>query len=292
MKKVALVLASGGSRGMAHIGAIEELLERGYEITSIAGCSIGSLVAGIYASGKLSVAHEWFANLTKQQIFELADISLGLSHVVKGDKVLDAIREFVPDRKIEELPIPVAMVATDLINAKPVVFRQGDLFSAIRASISIPLFFRPVQYQDTLLVDGGLVNPFPLDIVQRQEGDLLMGVNISAQDKMEVSAPTGLPMPRMLGHFSSLAERWNQLAAHDANGISSDVNYFSLINRTIDIQIQRNGALMTQFYHPDVVVEMPQNAFSTFDFDKAEHIMECGRLGMRKALDDFERQHE
>lgn len=314
-KKVALVLASGGSRGMAHIGAIEELLSRGYEISSIAGCSIGSLIGGIYASGKLEEAHEWFCSLDKQQILSLTDFSLGFSHVVKGDKVLRAIQEFVPDRNIEELPIPCAFVATDIINASEVVFRSGSLFEAIRASISIPMFFRPVKYQNTLLVDGGLVNPFPLNQVARLEDDLLIGVNISARDRMDVTLrkeheefELELPgAPQMLQRFTKLANQWDRVTdrleqhieqqvqkieqyrqEREEDSIPTELNYFSLINRSIDVQIQRNGELMTQFYHPDVLVEMPQNEYTTFDFDKAEEILQSGRERMRLALDEYE----
>lgn len=301
-KRVALVLASGGSRGMAHIGAIEELESRGYEITSIAGCSIGSLIGGIYASGKLAEAHDWFCQLDRQQILSLADISLGFSHVVKGDKVLRAIQEFVPDRAIEELPIPCAFVATDIVHAKEVIFRSGSLFEAIRASISIPMFFRPVKYQNTLLVDGGLVNPFPLNQVARLDDDILVGVNISAQDSMELKMEHDkfdLPgVPQMLQRFTKLANHWEKVTdrieqrvnEQEDEAIPMEFNYFSLINRSIDVQIQRNGQLMTEFYRPDVLVEMPQNEYTTFDFDKAEEILNSGRERMRQALDAYEQQ--
>lgn len=298
---------------MAHIGAIEELVERDYEITSIAGCSIGSLIGGIYASGKLEEAHEWFCSLDKQQILSLTDFSLGLSHMVKGDKVLQAIQEFVPDRPIEMLPIPLTIVATDIINAEEVVFREGSLFEAIRASISIPLFFRPVKYKDTLLVDGGLINPFPLDRVPRLEDDILVGVNISAQDKMDIRVNRELPqlpqlpvitqVPEKLQRLQPLVDRWDQLVdkwdqlaekvdsmaqEHDEERLSAQVNYLSLVNRSIDVQIQRAGQMMTKFYHPDVLVEMPQYEYTTFDFDKAEEILQRGRESMRAALDAYE----
>ena len=144
-KKVALVLASGGARGMAHIGAIEELEARGYQISSIAGCSIGSLVGGIYAAGKINEARDWFSSLDKRDILSLTDFSFGLSHLVKGDRVLQAIQEWVPDRNIEDLPIPCAFVATDFIHSEEVVFRSGRLFTAIRASIYIPRCFELLE---------------------------------------------------------------------------------------------------------------------------------------------------
>lgn len=288
-QKVALCLASGGSRGMAHIGAIEELLARGYEISSISGCSIGSLIGGIYAAGKIHEAHDWFCSLDKQQVLSLTDFSFGIGHLVKGKKVMDAIKEWVPDCNIEDLPIPAAFVATDIVNSQEVVFRTGNLFEAIRASISIPMCFEPVEYGDTFLVDGGLTNPFPLNRVERTEGDILIGVNISGHDKMEV----GLALPNIpekwgiLAKAEKVSKMWDKLSK-EVEDLTPQMNYFNLINRTIDVQIQANCRLMTEMCKPNVLVEMAQNAYTTFDFDKAAEIMDKGRELMANALDKYE----
>lgn len=292
-KKVALCLASGGSRGMAHIGAIEELLRRGYQITSIAGCSIGSLIGGIYAAGKIEEAHDWFCSLDKHQVFSLTDFSFGLSHMVKGDKVMDAIQQWVPDRNIEDLPIPATFVATDILNSREVVFNSGSLFEAIRASISIPLCFEPVSYEGTLLVDGGLTNPFPLNRVKRTSGDILVGINISAGDTMEAGFNIDLHnRPEKwgkLGQNKKVQKLWDKFATNiEESNFMPQVNYLSLINRTIDVQIQANCRLMAETYNPDVLIEMPQNAYTTFDFDKAAEIIEKGRELMSMALDQYE----
>ena len=214
-KNVALTLGSGGARGLAHIGAIEELERRGYKITSLSGCSIGSLIAGIYASGKLEEARQWFSSLTRKQMLSLTDFSIGLSHLVKGDKVMEAIKEWVPDCLIEDLPIPVALVASDMTTSREVVFRSGWLFNAIRASISIPLCFEPVRVGDSLLVDGGLVNPLPLNRVERRDDDILIGINISAECTMETQWK--LPgTPTILDKHGKLGEKaekvWNTLS--------------------------------------------------------------------------------
>ena len=140
-KHVALVLGSGGARGMAHIGAIEELLDRGYEITSIAGTSMGSMIAGMYAAGRLQEAKDWFLQVDKQLILRMMDISLSLNSVVKGDRIIKELEKVVPDCQIQDLPIPCSIVSADLISADEVVLKTGSLFNAIRASISIPLFF-------------------------------------------------------------------------------------------------------------------------------------------------------
>ena len=170
-KDVALVLSSGGPRGWAYIGAIEELTRRGYDITSIAGTSIGSLVGGIYAAGKLEDVKEWLFTLDAWKVFDLMDLSLSMNHLVKGDKVIGALKEIVPDVNIEDLRIPYRAVAADLYTGEEVVFDQGPLFDAIRASISIPSLFRPVKYGYRTLVDGGIVNTMPIDKVVRKEND-------------------------------------------------------------------------------------------------------------------------
>ena len=254
MKKVALTLGSGGARGLAHIGAIQALMEHGYEISSISGCSIGSLIGGIYAAGKISEAKDWFCSLDARDVLSLTDFSLGMSHVVKGERVLRAIQEWVPDRKIEDLPIPVALVATDLIHSEPVVFHRGSLFDAIRASISIPMCFEPVQYRGTLLVDGGLVDPLPLDMVRRTKGDILVGINISGRTQI------------------------------DRKGIHAA----SLINRTIDIQIQAMTQLMIAHMHPQMVMTLAQDAYTTFDFYRAGEIIERGRELMESEIERYE----
>lgn len=129
-KDVALVLSSGGPRGFAYIGAIEELERRGYHITSIAGSSIGSLVGGIYAAGRLHEFKEWLFNLSNWQIMKLLDVSIGRNYLLKGTKVINAIKTVVPEVMIEDLEIPYVAVATDLYTGEPHEFHSGPLFDA------------------------------------------------------------------------------------------------------------------------------------------------------------------
>lgn len=182
MKNVALALSSGGPRGFAYIGAIEVLQERGYRITSVAGSSAGALVGGIFAAGGLEPFKEWLCGLDPVQVVSLMDFAPSRNSLVKGDKVIRAIKERVPDVRIEDLPVPFAAVASDLFTGEEVVFREGPLFTALRASISIPSMFRPVKWRGHTLVDGGLVNTFPLDLVERGEGDILVGFNVNRID--------------------------------------------------------------------------------------------------------------
>ena len=182
MKDVALVLSSGGPRGWAYIGAIEELLSRGYNITSVAGTSIGSLVGGIYAAGKLKELKEWLFTLDAWKVFDLMDLSLSKNHIVKGDKVIEALKDIVPDINIEDLKIPYRAVAADLYTGEEVVFDRGPLFDAVRASISIPSLFRPVKYGFRTLVDGGIVNTMPIDKAIRHDNDILIAFDVNDID--------------------------------------------------------------------------------------------------------------
>lgn len=293
-KKVALVLASGGARGMAHIGAIEELERRGYEISSIAGCSAGSLIAGIYAAGKLQEAKEWFLSLDKQKILSLGDFSLSKHYLVKGNKIMEAFQEIVQDCNIEDLPIPVSLVASDIIHNREVVMESGSLFEAVRASVSIPMFFRPVKKDDMLLIDGGILNAFPLNRVRRTEGDLLVGMNISAPDMLETEQPKPRRKPKFLEDLPSALHEFIDEHFFDDDeeeDITESINYISLMLRMTDMMIQHNTVAMTQFVHADILAEMPMNQYPTFAFDKTREIMELGRSLMAKAIDEYEITH-
>ena len=187
-KNVALVLSSGGPRGFAYIGAIEELERRGYRITSVSGCSVGSLVGGIYAAGGLQEFKHWLFSLDNFKIMSLLDPSISTRYLVKGEKVINAIKTIVPDVNIEDMAIPFTAVATDLYTGEEVVFHEGKLFDAIRASISIPSMFRPVKYGHRTLVDGGIVNTFPLDKAVRNGDDILVGFDVNDVDSDAIKA--------------------------------------------------------------------------------------------------------
>ena len=173
-RKVALVLAGGGARGVAHIGAIEELESQGFEISAVAGTSMGALVGGVYASGHLEPFKQWLCELDKYKVFSLVDFALSTEGLVKGDRVMNAMKELVPDVEIERMPVPFAAVAADLLTGREVVLDRGGLYDAIRASISIPSVFKPVHRDGQVLIDGGTV--------------MLVGV--------DVSAPFASPAPK------------------------------------------------------------------------------------------------
>lgn len=275
-KNVALVLGSGGARGLAHIGSIEALEERGYTITSIAGCSMGSIIAGMYAAGQMKEAKEWFLSVDKQLILRMMDINLlSGNSLVKGQRIIQELQKVVPDRPIEELNIPCTIVASDMQSTEEVIFRTGSLFEAVRASISIPLFFEPVQMGKRLLIDGGILNPLPLHAVQRTEGDILVAADISGKDSMPEEGTPNAPFKILEGAMAKVQHL-------------KRVNFFSILDRMSDMQIQRNTILACQLTPPDVHSVMRQYAYNTFDFDKAEQIIADGKRLMNEALDRYE----
>ena len=284
-KDVALVLSSGGARGLAHIGAIEELEANGYHISSIAGCSMGALIGGVYATGKLNEFREWMKTIDRKKMLELTDFSLSLNHLVKGKRIIEAIMEFVPDVAIEDLPIPYCAVATDLKAGKEVVFCKGSLFEAIRASISLPSFYAPVVRDDMILIDGGVMNPIPLNRVKRHAGDILVAIDVSGHD------------------YKSQWEEMHRLSEWQKNDKSLkakildkllpdnlDFNYYTLLSRTSSLMIRQNSILMTKLMKPEMLADIQMSRYGSFDYDKSEKIIAIGRLKTAIAISKYEHQ--
>ncbi|WP_263142863.1 patatin-like phospholipase family protein [Pseudomonas sp. RIT-PI-AD] len=187
-KRVALVLGSGGARGYAHIGVIEELEARGYRIDCIAGCSMGAVVGGIYAAGKLREYREWTESLDYLDVLRLIDVSFRLG-AIRGEKVFGRIRDIVGEIDIEDLRIPYTAVATDLTNQQEIWFQEGCLHQAMRASAAIPSLFTPVIQGSRMLVDGGLLNPLPIVPVVSSHCDLIVAVNLNATNPKHYRLP-------------------------------------------------------------------------------------------------------
>lgn len=280
---VSLVLSGGGARGYAHIGAIEVLEERGYPIRSVSGTSMGALIGGIYCAGRLPQAKAWALTLTRRHVLALADWAVSSNYLVKGDKVMERLSDIVPDQPIEDLPIAYRAVASDLTTCREVVFRRGSLCRAIRASISIPSLFRPVQAGCHLLVDGSVANPLPLNRAVRSEGDLLIAVDVNGplneaveQLKQQASERRGRKMP--------WAERvMAQLLAGHIGG-----NYVSLLTSVSAMMVMRLSVVSRKVTPPDVCATIPMNHFGLLEFDQADRIIRAGRQAMTQALDEWE----
>ena len=288
-KNVALVLSSGSSRGLAHIGAIEALEANGYTITSVAGCSMGAIVGGMFAAGKLAELKTWFAEMTRRRMFELTDFALSKNYLVKGERIMEALGELIPDVKMEDLQMPLALVATDMNSGDEVVFRTGNLNRAIRASFSIPVVLQPVREGDTLLMDGGIANPLPLNRVVRHEGDILVCSNVSAKwlptPAAETTETTKNTEPsRSPSWLERLLEQRDKLFKQTESEMSS----LTILDKVSDVMIQQHGELMKQLCPPDINMDMAMNQFGSFDYDRADEIIQFGFDQMSAAIKAYE----
>lgn len=247
----ALVLSMGGARGIAHIGVIEELLAHGIRISSITGSSMGALVGAMYATGRLEACKEWLCSWNKWKMLRLTDLTLSRDGLVKGDRFIRELKQLLPDVAIESLPLPYVAMATDIVHDREVKFDRGSLFDAIRASISIPLLFRPVRNEGRMLVDGGILNPLPLQHVVRREGDLLIAV--------DVNAPIEGTHRKRLSPYQLLTKS----------------------SRLMLQQITRYQLLQTP---PDLLIQMSGNDYDMMEFHHAAEIIESGRRATQEAL--------
>ena len=282
-KDVALVLSSGGARGLAHIGAIEELESHGYHISSVAGCSMGALIGGVYAAGKLKEFREWMKTIDRKKMIELTDFSFSINHLAKGTRIIEAIMEFVPDMAIEDLPVPYCAVATDLKAGREVVFNKGSLFEAIRASISMPSFYKPVQRDGMVLIDGGILNPIPLNRVKRQKKDILVGIDVSGHD-YKAQWDEMHRLTEMQKQDNSLKSKILDMLIPD----NIEFNYYTVLSRTCSLMIRQNSILMAKLMNPDILVDIQMNRYGTFDFDKSEKLVAIGKQKTSLAIDKYE----
>jgi len=278
-KTVSLVLGSGGARGLTHIGVIRYLEENGYEIASLAGSSMGALVGGIYAAGKLQDYTEWARAITKLDILRLLDISLVGGGFVKGDKIIATLRQLIGDRLIEDLPIPFTAVASNIVAGKEVWLSKGSLFDAIRASISIPLFFTPFELNGEELLDGGILNPVPIAPTFKDNTDLTIAVNLGGQpdnkyeqnerEPQEDNSPLSLLQKTIKGFINNLQDG-------EAQRSRIKLDMYDVINQSLDSMQGTIARQKLAAYPPDLLIDIPRNICGTLEFDRADEMIAYG----------------
>jgi len=260
MKKVHLVLGSGGARGVAHIGVIEALQQHGFEICGITGCSIGAVVGGMYCAGHLSTYKNWLFTLNKTSVLRLFDFTITTRGFIKGQKVYNRLKGFTGEWNIEDFDIPFTAVATDIVNNAEVYFTQGDLYTALRASTAIPGMFTPVNHNGQLLVDGGVLNPLPLNMVQPAPDVSVIAVCLN-------------------GHSTA--------AKAAANGKVPTPGLIDLLNISYDYTQQRLIQLMIEKHQPDILVQVPRDVCKGFDFHRAQEVVEAGKKAFNVAMERY-----
>ena len=286
-KTVSLVLGSGGARGMAHIGVIQELLAAGREIRAISGCSVGALVGGAYAAGELEEFEDWMRSITAFNMLSLMDLTWRSGGLIAGDKVIEGLTRIIGDRDIESLPVAFTAVAANLTLEKEVWIRSGPLSEAIRASISLPMILTPVVRGDALLVDGGVLNPVPIAPTFGDGTDLTIAVNLG-----------GLPVytsrkkkPKPVGRSGAGSYKQSLKQLSDLLGLPmpakpvSDHGLFDVANRAFDSMQNSIARQKLASYPPDHAIEIPRNACGMLDFDRAAEMIELGRKEARSCLE-------
>jgi NTE family protein len=284
-KKVALVLSSGGARGVAHIGVIEGLIDHGFEISSIAGSSMGAVVGAFYACGKLPQFKEWIGNLDRIEVFKLIDFTFSSQGFIRGEKVFKNLEKFIPDRPIEEMQIPFIAISTDLNTQKEKVFDSGSMYHAIRASVAIPTVLTPLKSGDSLYVDGGVTNPVPADRVKRTKGDILVVSNVNAFKQYD--SPLKKPEKKVSNQYTKrLEEMMNQISKviPGASSAKKKLGFFDLLNDSLDLLQDRLTSELLKQYKPELRVDVSRDACSTFEFYKAKEIIQAGRQAFEEAL--------
>lgn len=285
---ISLVLGSGGARGMAHIGVIQYLEEHGFAIKSIAGTSIGALVGGVYATGKLGQYRDWVSELNRSDIVKLLDLSFSRHSLFKGERVIEALRELIGHHDIEDLGLDYTAVATDLKTRREVWLTEGPLFDAIRASIAVPTVFAPVKRDGALLVDGGLINPIPIAPIFAGPPYPVVAVDLNGQQTTEQSEPAkGKDQDDAETESSYRLAIRNFLEGLMNNRDTKDAqpDFLDLVTQSIDIMQSSIARLKLAAYSPDVIVQIPRNAASFFEFDRSKELVELGYSATREALE-------
>jgi NTE family protein len=286
-KSVSLVLGSGGARGLAHIGVIQWLEEKGFEIESISGSSMGALVGGIHAIGELDAYTNWVKALRQIDVLRLLDFSFQSSGLIKGDRVISALKGLTGDRNIEELPISFTAVATNINDQKEVWLNHGSLFDAIRASIAIPTIFTPVRYRGKILVDGGLINPIPIAPTLKDKTDLTVAVDLSAGPDPRCTGRreevhTGEEernsyRQRILQFVDGLQQRLNRSSEEDPG-------MFDVISDAMETMQNTIARFKLASYSPDVIISIPRNSCAFYEFYRAEEMIELGRCHAEQVM--------
>jgi NTE family protein len=298
-RKVGLALGSGGAKGLSHISVIEYLAGIGIPVDMIAGSSIGAVVGAVYCCGKLETFRHDMLSFTKKELLSMFDLTMPRSGLLKGNDFTEFMKRYIPaDAKIEDFDIPLAIVATDLYSGSGIVFRKGNVLEALRASVSIPGVFVPVAYNDTFLVDGGVANPLPVDVVKRsgagftiavnlhpgiktsrvkryvQTGAEKIGITAFSEELPEIDERKGVTIPVEKKHNGWMKNLDQWISARNEKAVYPSI--FEVLSQSIDIMGYANTVNMLKHYRPTVLIEPDLLNTGTLDFTDAYSIMTGG----------------
>lgn len=302
--KIGLALGGGAARGWAHIGVLDVLVEAGYAPDVIAGTSIGAVVGGCFAAGKLPALTEFAANLTKRRVVGLMDFHIGGAGLIAGGRLKRLLERDLTDIRIEALPLRFAAIATELGTGHEIWLTHGPLVEALRASYALPGVFDPVKLGGRWLMDGALVNPVPVTAARALGADVVICVNLNSDlsgrgttiqnhSSDPDPAPTAEILPeldvrptsRWLDGISGAARRMRGFlgrASNDQPGLAGVM--VDAFNITQD-RISRSRLAGDP---PDIMIGPKLARVGLFDFHRADEAVELGRLAAKRALDEIE----
>lgn len=309
IRRVALALGSGGARGYAHIGAINVLAERGFEVVTIAGSSMGAVIGGLAAAGRLEEFTDWVVTLSQRDVLRLLDPApLAAPGAIRAERVMGKVAEFLDGVQIEDLPVPFTAVATDLDNRREVWFQSGPVATAMRASIGIPGAITPIVVHGRTLVDGGVLNPVPIEPTTAVDSDLTVAVSLSGWKRPQGQHDTPVressaPRPGEewfervreaavdlldASPLRSIAQRLGPGRELEAQRATGDLGLYAVTSRSIDAM----SSIITRFRMaanpPDVLVSVPFNVAGAWEFHRAGELIELGRTLTEQALNAAE----
>ncbi|MDO7597728.1 MAG: patatin-like phospholipase family protein [Pseudomonadota bacterium] len=284
-KTVSLVLGSGGARGLAHIGVIHWLEEHDFKIESISGSSMGSLIGGVYAAGKLDEFEQWVCAITKIDMVSLMDLAWSKNGLIKGDKIINSLVDLVGEQLIEDLPLRFTSVASDIVNEKEVWIQSGKLFDAIRASISLPLFFTPFNINGVDLIDGGILNPVPIAPTFGDNTDLTIAVNLGGPPKIKKTKEIAPTSPSFLSEelhdkISNFISSFQETLTPN----SHDWSAYDVTNQAFEAMQSTIARQKLAAYPPDITIEVPRNICGIIEFNRASEMIELGYDMAQKRL--------
>ena len=303
-KTVGLVLGCGSSRGWAHIGAIEALEEANIPIDFIVGCSVGSYIGAIYASGGIKSLRKFVLKMDGKKVFSYFDIVLPRSGLLDGTKRLRELFAIHTDvQNFSELKIPVLMVATDLERAQKVVLKSGNILDALRASMSMPGLFAPARVNDRWLVDGGLLDPVPVSVARAMGADLVIAVDLSSgniskrkRKKRELKKEDILTKQEenkneLLNKLSKYYETAELSFKHKISDLfkkeASMPDIIETVTTSVNIMQDRITRINLAVTPPDILIQPHLGELKMLDFDQVEHTIEEGYIRAKEKVEDI-----
>jgi len=310
MKKIGIALGSGSSRGWAHIGVLKALKEEDIQIDYIAGTSIGALIGAVYATGNIDSFEDFTRKITWKTVLSYLDVIIPKNGLISGKKIYKLLSEYFGTKTIESLKISYCCTAVDINTGKEIRFKSGSIVNAVRASISIPGIFNPFSYKGKYLVDGGILNPLPVNIVRQMGADIVIAVNLNHQQvntsKKKHDNSTGKKDKILSGKIDINKDRNNQIIQifekkyktirksiqSKYKGLVSWKNAPNILdimgNTTYIIQdmIAKNNLIL---FKPDILIQPALGHLKLLDFDQAEATIDEGYKKTKQVVGDLKK---